>query len=462
MTGSSEATANGETMNKTLAVLVMTVLSSAILAGCIGGGGFGGSGAPTAVVSVTEVADKEHTFRFDASGSSGSGLSYDWDLGDGTTATDAVVEHTYEYGSGTYPARLVIEDDAGTPDVWEGEIEVGDGSNEPPVAFFKLKKRNFAIDEPVRVDASGSWDPDGDPLTYRWDFNHLMDFDEYMAFRADRAQALEGVEEDGGGPGGSDPDGKSSGGDLVGPPYDALRERDPTGLLGNKHAGHGDDGKDIDASLFSHTAETDEPVYTLEEGFPDETTFFIRLRAYDVKGAHEEIVSEEIWPVEVFKNPPESFISDNTSGTFDFGAPAEVTDAINDSGLGGEDVQFEYTWEFEVDWPVAPSKRDGLDFVPGGQITVRWEAESDATPAPSSIDMTVTTPNGEEQNGFALESSQGHRVELDGNNDYVDGKWDTPWKVHIIARDGVELSWDLDYWMNLDTNPFFEIEGDYV
>jgi PKD repeat protein len=101
---------------------VLVAISSALtLAGC-GGGDTGGSGggvvgptgdppsaaftvsASTALASVTEVA-------FTAS--TGGLASYDWDFGDGTTATGQTVRKTYA-SAGSFPATLRVTDSRGT------------------------------------------------------------------------------------------------------------------------------------------------------------------------------------------------------------------------------------------------------------------------------------------------------------------------------------------------------------
>ncbi len=446
-------------MKKVLIVLVAAAFLSASFAGCLGDVGFGSS-APRAAVTVTET-DQEHTFIFDGRDSKGKDLSFAWEFGDGTTATDARVEHTYEHGDGVYTAKLVIEDSAGTPDIWEEEITVGTGQNSPPIAYFKVDKRNYALNEAVRVDASPSEDKDGDPLRYRWDFNHMMDFDEYETFRADKKAAVEEAESSGGlssgGDGGDGGDPQSAPGSLS----DVLRELDPNNLIGYKHAGHGgdDDNGDIQYSLFSHTKETEDPVYVLTEGFPDETTFFIRLQVWDIKGDHEEILSEEIWPVEVWKNPPENTVKGGQTGNFTLGAEQEIIDLYDELGGDEELLTFQTEYTFEIDWPIARSTKSS-GWAPTGYINLTWEAESDellgAAGVDSVLEMNITAPNGK---------SIGHRegndkliAELDGNNDYSEAGGDTEWTVQITARSGYNIDWELEYWAQLDTNSFAVFE----
>jgi hypothetical protein len=450
-------------MKRTVATLVMTALLAATFAGCIGEGGFGGSGAPRAFVKVEQIDD--HTFIFDATDSSGRSLSFNWDLGDGTTSTDARVEHNYQYGDATYQARLVIEDENGVLDVWEDEIIAGSGVNPPPVGLFRVEKRNYEIDEPVRVDASNSFDPDGAPLRFQWDFNHLMDFDEYEAFRAAKQGASNGQ-------GGDDDDGDFDvgGDDASGPSYSSpdlpglAREHIPRELFGDKHPPT-DDADRIQPSLFTHTVETDEPVYTLESGFPDATIFFIRLQVFDVKGGFEEIVSEEIWPVEVW-NPgriPDTLVEGSTSGTFQFGGPEEVT-GLHDEFVPDLDLYaHRETVGVEVPWPVALPIQDGTNYTPGGTITLSWETFHDQA-FNGDMDLVITTPNGSQPGVFSPPNRDNVlRAELDGNNDYQGDNWNNMvWDVDLYGRAGLEIDWTLTWSIRLDTNPFSPWEDPYV
>jgi len=72
------------------------------------------------------------TVSFDASGSSGSITSYDWDFGDGTGGSGKRVTHTYKY-TGTYYPRLTVRGPGGSSS-WSGWITVsGGGAHGAPV-----------------------------------------------------------------------------------------------------------------------------------------------------------------------------------------------------------------------------------------------------------------------------------------------------------------------------------------
>ena len=78
---------------------------------------------PTAAVGSSCLG---RTCTFDSAGSSdsdGSIVSYAWDLGDGTSSTDAVVEHTYG-ANGTYTVSLLVTDDRGGTAVDTEQVSV--------------------------------------------------------------------------------------------------------------------------------------------------------------------------------------------------------------------------------------------------------------------------------------------------------------------------------------------------
>jgi len=169
----------------------------------------------------------------DSSDSDGSIESYSWEFGDGTTASGQTATHSYG-STGDYTVTLTVTDDDGATDansttvtvsddstgggvdcsgvsaydssatytggdqvtyegslwtaewwtsgtapaesenVWTLEGSCGDssggGGNEAPVASFTTSPVAPEPGEQVAFDASGSSDPDGDSLSYDWDF----------------------------------------------------------------------------------------------------------------------------------------------------------------------------------------------------------------------------------------------------------------------------------------------------
>ena len=111
------------------------------------------------------------TVSFDGSQSAdadGDALTFRWDFGDGTPpAGGAQVTHTYATG-GAYPVMLTVDDGTG---LWNATASAAITVviNRPPVAVAGVNKDACAGDIVV-FDGSGSQDPDGGLLRYRWTF----------------------------------------------------------------------------------------------------------------------------------------------------------------------------------------------------------------------------------------------------------------------------------------------------
>ena len=110
--------------------------------------------------------------QFDGSRSSdqdGDTLSFAWDFGDGTTATDMMPTHTYS-AAGNFVVELVVEDGQGgrASDVTSAAISA------PPANIAPVADPGGPYTgEPgqmITFDGSASADPNGDALTYSWNF----------------------------------------------------------------------------------------------------------------------------------------------------------------------------------------------------------------------------------------------------------------------------------------------------
>ncbi|MHC4090033.1 MAG: PKD domain-containing protein, partial [Planctomycetota bacterium] len=130
------------------------------------------------------TGDAPLTVSFDGSGSTDwegnteTLTSYEWSFGDptsgvGNTAEDVTATHTYE-NEGEYTAELTVEDDENNVGKRSVLITVTapEGDNDPPVADFRianLTDGTATVGQTVDFESRSS-DPDGDDLTYLWDF----------------------------------------------------------------------------------------------------------------------------------------------------------------------------------------------------------------------------------------------------------------------------------------------------
>ncbi|HET9315878.1 MAG TPA: PKD domain-containing protein, partial [Vicinamibacteria bacterium] len=111
---------------------------------------------------------RNQAITFDGSGSSdpdGAPLTYSWDFGDGAVGTGIAPTHAYS-SLGVFTVRLTVSNGQATsaPALTTATI-----NNVPPVANAGgpyAGVRNQAI----AFNGSASSDPDGDPLTYSWNF----------------------------------------------------------------------------------------------------------------------------------------------------------------------------------------------------------------------------------------------------------------------------------------------------
>jgi PKD repeat protein len=126
---------------------------------------------PTAAASATPLSGPAPlTVDFDGTGSSdpeGGALLYDWDFGDSSSGTGETTSHEYLY-PGSYVARLMVTDERGAIDFDTVDITVTPPNN-PPVANPKATP-NSGLAPLVVAFAANASDPDGDPLTYLWNF----------------------------------------------------------------------------------------------------------------------------------------------------------------------------------------------------------------------------------------------------------------------------------------------------
>ncbi len=131
---------------------------------------------PTADAGGPYVGEVDEPILFDGSDSSDSDgeiVSWSWDFGDGNTGSGETVEHIYDEAK-TYTIELTVTDNAGATDSTETTASFTDHDiNCRPIADAGEHNNGpYYTGTPILFDGSDSYDPDGDSLKYRWDFNN--------------------------------------------------------------------------------------------------------------------------------------------------------------------------------------------------------------------------------------------------------------------------------------------------
>lgn len=127
--------------------------------------------APTAVASANVTSGPEKlTVNFDSSQSSdsdGTIAQVLWNFGDGGTAVGPNPQHTFNT-PGTYTVVLTVTDDDGASDTDSLVITVT--PNQLPVASATAVPLTGKVSTNFAFNGSGSSDPDGNIVSYSWDF----------------------------------------------------------------------------------------------------------------------------------------------------------------------------------------------------------------------------------------------------------------------------------------------------
>lgn len=160
---------------RALALVMIHVMLLGMVAGCIGA--LDTTVDPRATLEAYPTLIQEgEMVTLDARESSpveGVITKYEWDFGDGTTAETVIgfTSHTY-LAYGQYTVRITVTNDQGGTDDAIATIVV----NGAPVVNISMPATVRAGDAAL-LDASNSYDPEGNPLTFAWDLNTLVDSD---------------------------------------------------------------------------------------------------------------------------------------------------------------------------------------------------------------------------------------------------------------------------------------------
>ena len=126
---------------------------------------------PVAVAMAdTEMGPAPLTVQFNSDDSTDDiGIvSYFWDFGDEFTSDEANPEHTYTM-PGDYEASLTVTDALDQQGFDSVAIIVEEGGNQAPIVVIDVPSQWF-LNVPLTFSSAGTMDPEGDNLTYTWDF----------------------------------------------------------------------------------------------------------------------------------------------------------------------------------------------------------------------------------------------------------------------------------------------------
>ncbi len=120
----------------------------------------------------TDITSFESNIKFDGSGSWDTPtdlkkLNYRWSFGDSGSGYGKSVMHNYTK-KGNYQVDLTVTDDNGEQDIDSISVTI---KNLSPVAIIKTNTREAIEDDEIYFEGVDSYDPDGELLSYHWDFD---------------------------------------------------------------------------------------------------------------------------------------------------------------------------------------------------------------------------------------------------------------------------------------------------
>ncbi|MDH5544417.1 MAG: PKD domain-containing protein [Gammaproteobacteria bacterium] len=144
------------------------------------------------IVNTTPIANPGGPYQgyvgseiaFDGSGSvdaDGDMLSYIWDFGDGSSANGISPTHVYTH-KGNYTASLLVND--GFSDSVMVTTSVVIPNRAPTAEILSSENSRVVLGHEVSFSGSGSFDPDGDNLSYKWIIDDVGILNSILFFHA--------------------------------------------------------------------------------------------------------------------------------------------------------------------------------------------------------------------------------------------------------------------------------------
>ena len=150
-------------------ILVIAIIGSASIISAVSFVMWNQNAPPVAIIEAEEIQQYNTDITFDGSNSydpNGEIRRWEWNFGDGCTASGAVVRHSFS-AFGIFNVTLTVTDFWGATDQATFSITV---HGIPPVAdIFAPTFDNKKTDVPF--DASGSYGVNGTIVSYEWDFD---------------------------------------------------------------------------------------------------------------------------------------------------------------------------------------------------------------------------------------------------------------------------------------------------
>lgn len=114
-----------------------------------------------------QVGETLHFNGAESTDPDGQVVDWSWYFGDGEEGSGETVSHTYQR-AGSFTVTLKITDDRGSSVSTSKSVVVGD--NEHPTANFEFTPASPRVHDPILFDGQSSSDPDGQIVSYEWQF----------------------------------------------------------------------------------------------------------------------------------------------------------------------------------------------------------------------------------------------------------------------------------------------------